>query len=186
MLTVRRKKQREKEEKNNNKRKTRARARTHSYAFVSVERPLTLHFVVGVFFLCVLLPLFFSPLPNPSSLPPPSSPRPTRLSPSSLRLTRPMKNAYFFLPFFFFFLHDTIMPSNAIFEAFAPGLYHHLWCKSKRIPSFLILFFAVGHWPIDETYLKIGSLNSRFLYVLNVQSVSICTGEFTRKINARS
>lgn len=92
-------------------------ARTHSCAFANVERPLTLHFVVGVF-LCVLLPLFFSTLP-PLSLPP------ARYPPVLVLLTLDAlgeKRVFFFS---FFFLHDTIMPPSAIFEAFSPGLYHH-------------------------------------------------------------
>lgn len=162
MLTIRRKKQRKKVEKYDNKRKTRA----HALIRIRERRAAADFAFCSRCFFYASYCLSFSALFQTPSLPPPgllfACPRP----PHAWRAR--WKTRIFFFPFF---LHDTIMPPNATFEAFAPGLYYHrrhLWCKSKRIPSFLILFFcgAALHWPIDETYLKIGSLNSRFLYVL--------------------
>lgn len=58
-------------EKKKKGRATRAYPCTYTRALATVERPLTLHFVVGVlFFICVLLPLFFSTL---STTRPPSA-----------------------------------------------------------------------------------------------------------------
>lgn len=77
-----------------------ARTRPHSRALASVERPLTLHFVVGVF-LCVLLPLFFSTL---STLPPALGPH----TPSPfLTLDAPGKKKHSRAFFALLFLHDS-------------------------------------------------------------------------------
>lgn len=78
---------------------TRARARTRARSLASVERPLTLHFVVGVFYAFYCLS-FSAPFLPPLSALDPHAPRP----PS--RLTRPVKKnrTFFALPYF---LHDT-------------------------------------------------------------------------------
>lgn len=138
-----RKERRKKIRRKNNEERThiRARARTHSCAFASVERPLTLYFVVGVFYASYCLSfsaLFHKPL----------SLSPTRYPPALLLLTldAPGEKREFFSSLFFFARHHYV-PLSAIFEAFSPGLYHHrryLWCKSKQTPSFLFLFFFSG------------------------------------------
>lgn len=93
------------------------RARPHSRALASVERPLTLHFVVGVFYAFYCLS-FSAPF-----LPPSVRPRPTCTSPSPSRLTRPVKKnrTFFALPYF---LHDTaICRPTRFLRPFSPGLF---------------------------------------------------------------
>lgn len=98
------------------KKKGRTRARPHSRALATVERPLTLHFVVGFFFYASYCLSFSAPFLSPAR------PQPIYTSPF-LTLDAPdqkkKKEPYIFCPPCF--LHDShCMPPSVIFEALFP------------------------------------------------------------------
>lgn len=127
------KREKRREEREEKKRTMRAPA-LHAHTLASVERPLTLHFVVGVFYASYCLS-FSAPLP--STLDP-------HIPPPYLTLDAPgtKKNRVFFT---LLFLHDTAIRHPARFlRPFSTGLFtcRYLRCKSKRAPSFSLFFIA--------------------------------------------
>lgn len=136
----------------------RAHARTHSRAFASVEQSDRADFAFcSRCFLCVLLPLFFS-TPSASTL--------GLCTPFSSRLTRPETCISFSFSLFslFLYLFCTTSPRRParFLRPFSTGpCRYNLRCKSKQIPFFPSFFFRGATLPIDESRLKIGSLNLR-------------------------
>lgn len=115
------------------------RARPHPRALASVERPLTLHFVVGVFYAFYCLS-FSAPF-----LPPSVRPRPTCTPRPPSRLTRPVKKTVHFLPSLIF-LHDTaIRRPTRFLRPFSPGLFiPPLFTMQIKAGPYLLPFFFYG------------------------------------------